>query len=158
MYSNEVLHLSMCRRYCAASAARTAVFGFPMKGNILAVQVTLTPEILQAVTILELKSGKVVLRYHPNKTHKAILLANSERTTVICSNAYMESAYEKHSNLNRGDLFEIMAAKVWGGIRPSNRATVFTACGDFNANGEEFQVKYDKATITTEETLLNLGL
>lgn len=158
MYNNEVLHLSMCRRYCAASAARSAVFGFPMKGNILAVQVTLTPEILQAVTILELKNEKAVLRYHPNKTHKAILLANSERTAVVCSNAYMESACEKYPNLNRGNLFEIMAARIWGGARPTSRTAIFTACGDFNANGEEFQVKYDRATITTEETLVNLGL
>lgn len=158
MYSNEVLHLSMCRRYCAASAARSAVFGFPSKGNVLAVQVALTPELLYAVTYLEVKSGKVVLRYAPNKTHKAVLLANAERTRVLCSVSYLEEAYAKHSNLNRGDLFEIMAAKAWGGVRPADRATVFTACGDFNVNGVEMQAKYAKATVTTEETLLNLGL
>ena len=158
MYVNDALHMDMCRRYCAASASKRAVVGFPVKGNIVAVEIALTPELLQAVTVLELKSGKVVMRFHPNKGQKTVLMTNAERSRVICSVNFMNDAYEKHANLNRGDLFEIMAAKVWGGIRPKNRATVFTACGDFNADGIEYQVKFDKATVTTEETLLNLGL
>lgn len=158
----EILHLNIVNRYHAGQAHTREIFGFKRKTEIWAVEVESDPALLYAITYLEKRSGDISLRYRPTKAQQEIILSNALQVKVLCSADWLEAENKRSEKENRGDIVERLAAKEWGGIRPINRATKFTECGDFEANGIQYQVKYGAstgaATITTENTLHNLGL
>lgn len=156
------LHLSMVNRYHAGQAHTREILSFKRKAEIWAVEVESSPALLYAVTYLEKRSGDITLRYRPTKEQQELILSNALQVKILCSAEWLEAENQRNKKENRGDIVERLAAKAWGGIRPANRATKFTECGDFEANGIQYQVKYGAstgaATITTENTLNNLGL
>lgn len=156
------LHLSMVNRYHAGQAHSREVLCFKRKNEIWAVEVESNPALLYAVTYLEKRSNDISLRYRPTKAQQELILSNALQVKVLCSAEWLEAENKRSEKENRGDIVERLVAKAWGGKRPANRATKFTECGDFEANGIQYQVKYGAstgaATITTENTLNNLGL
>ena len=156
-----MLKYSMCERYVRGSAASRDILCFARGGNVWAVEVVESLALLNAITYTEKRSGGVSLRYRPNKAQQELILANALRVEILCSFEYLETAKADFSN-NRGDTVEHLAAVRWNGVQPAARNAKFTECGDFNANGIEYQVKYGAktgaATITDEKTLNNLGL
>jgi hypothetical protein len=151
----------MCQRYISGSASSRDILCFARGGNVWAVEVAESLALLNAVTYTEKRSGGVSLRYRPNKAQQDLILSNALRVEILCSVEYLEAVKADYNN-NRGDAVEAMTARRWNGIQPKARNTKFTDCGDFNANGIEYQVKYGAktgaATVTDEKTLNNLGL
>lgn len=156
------LHLNMIERYHAGQAHSREVLCFKRKAEVWAVEVESNAALLYAVTYLEKRSKDISLRYRPTKAQQDIILSHALRVRVLCSAEWLEAENERSEKENRGDIVERLAAKAWNGTRPTNRATKFTEYGDFEANGIQYQVKYGAstgaATITTENTLNNLGL
>ena len=158
----EVLHLNQVNRYHAIQAHTRDLFCFKRKAEIWAVEVESNAALLYAITYLEKRSGDICLKYRPTKAQQDLILSNALRVQVLCSAEWLEAENKRSEKENRGDIVERLAAKAWNGVRPTNRATKFTECGDFEANGIQYQVKYGAstgaATITTENTLNRLGL
>ena len=156
------LQLNMINRYHVGQAHTREVLCFKRKAEIWAVEVESNPALLYAVTYLEKRSNDICLRYRPTKAQQELILSNALQVKILCSADWLEAESKRSEKENRGDIVERLAAKAWGGVRPANRATKFTECGDFEANGIQYQVKYGAstgaATITTENTLNNLGL
>jgi hypothetical protein len=85
----------------------------------------------------------------------AICAAASE-VLPICSVDYLEDL-NKNSKHNRGQLFEELAAKAFGGELNTCANAKFTDAGDLTINGIAYQVKYNKATFTNEATMQRMG-
>lgn len=158
----KTLHLNMVNRYHAGQAHSREVLCFKRKAEIWAVEVESNSALLYAVTYLEKRGEVISLRYRPNKAQQDLILSNALQVKVICSADWLEAENKRCKKENRGDIVERLVAKAWNGVRPANRSTKFTECGDFEANGIQYQVKYGAstgaATITTEDILNNLGL
>lgn len=156
------LHLNMVNRYHAGQAHSREILCFKRKSEVWAVEVESNPALLYAVTYIEKRSSDISLRYRPTKVQQELILSNALQVKVLCSADWLKEENKRSEKENRGDIIERLAAKAWNGVRPANRATKFTECGDFEANGIQYQVKYGAstgaATITTENTLNNLGL
>ena len=156
------LHLSMVNRYHAGQAHSREVLCFKRKKEIWAVEVESNPGLLCAVTYIGNRTNDICMRYRPTKEQQQLILSNALQVKVLCSAEWLEAENKRSEKENRGDIVERLVAKAWNGVRPENRATKFTECGDFEANGIQYQVKYGAstgaATITTENTLNNLGL
>lgn len=156
------LHLNMVNCYHANQAHTRDLFTFKRNAEIWAVEVESSSALLYAITYLEKRSGGYSLKYRPNKAQQDLILSNALQVKVLCSAEWLEAENKRSEKENRGDIVERLAAKAWGGVRPANRATKFTECGDFEVNGIQYQVKYGAstgaATITTESTLKGLGL
>lgn len=58
---------------------------------------------------------------------------------------------------NRGDLGEYKAAQALGGTQNESKTAKCTECGDIVVNGEHIQIKLWNATVTTEQTMINLN-
>ena len=156
------LHLNMINRYHAGQAHSREVLCFKRKKEIWAVEVESNPALLYAVTYLEKRTNEICTRYRLTKEQPELILSNALHVKVLCSAEWLEAENKRSEKENRGDIIERLVAKAWNGVRPENRATKFTEYGDFEANGIQYQVKYGAstgaATITTENTLNNLGL
>lgn len=157
-----IMHHNLVNRYNRGTATHNYVFGFVRNGMVYAVQVNNAADMLMAITYPEQRSaGGWTLKYRPNKAQQELILANATRVEVLGSFEWFEAEKVNHHN-NRGDCFEDIAAIRWNGKQPASRSAKFTDCGDFNANGVEFQCKFGcskgAATFTNEATLNNLGL
>ena len=157
-----IIHYQMVKEYHKQSATSNYVFGFVRNGLIYAVQIDNADEaLLLNLTYVERRSTKGwELKYRPTKAHQELLLANAAKVEILGSWDYMEADKVNHNN-NRGDWFEDMATIRWNGKQPASRSMRFTECGDFNANGIEYQAKFGSnkgaATFTNEKTLARLN-
>lgn len=153
----------LVNRYTKGAYTHSYVFGFALGGLVYAVQVDDARTILTSITYTEERKGKgYVLKYRPNSTQAALILANSARTEVLGSIEWLEEVKTEFKN-NRGDAFEYYACKRWNATQQESRSLNFTKGGDFyTADGRHFQAKYGArtggATFTDEVTLSNLGL
>lgn len=159
---NSLIKLSMVERYHAGKAHSHEILCFKQDGNIWAVEVKADKALTYAVTTVEYRSGVANLRYRPNKAQKMLILSKAIRTEILGTAEWLETENKARPKDTRGDIVEEAARIRWNGTAPAHRAVAFTVCGDFRANGIEYQVKYGAdtgaATITTEQTLINLGL
>lgn len=93
------------------------------------------------------------LRFKPNKIQKELLKTNGT-CFALCSKEFFESEIE-NSIYNKGSVFEKMVTEYFGQEWQADTVP-FTKAGDLNINGVAYQIKFEKATFTTEKTLMNL--
>lgn len=93
------------------------------------------------------------LRFKPNKFQKELLRTNGT-CFALCSKEYFDSEVE-NSIYNRGSIFEKMVTEYFGQEWQADTVP-FTEAGDLNINGVAYQIKFEKATFTTEKSLMNL--
>lgn len=136
------------------------VFGKSVQGMVYcAVCHGVNSELLNAVTT----SGTTGHRYNncesvrftPNKAQWEIITRMAEKVFPLCSLQYLESWGKEHKK-NRGEAFEELACKAMNGILNNCPNTRFDQGPDFTAHGVPYQAKYYRATVVTEETLLNI--
>lgn len=144
---------TMIDRYNELSYTHNYIFGLAFNGNIYA---TFTDEsVLPYVCCLDKASSKngggYSLRYKPNKTQKATLFANSEKTFIVCSVEYFNEMVET-TKYNKGEIFEKLITEYFG-MNWEKDNVPFTEGGDIEINGKAFQIKYEKATFTNEKFL-----
>lgn len=161
--NKKLIIAELVNRYCKGAYTHSYVFGFASGGLVYAVQVDDARTILTAITSVESRTGKgYVLKYRPNSSQVALILANAARVEILGTTEWLETVKAEFKN-NRGDAFEYYACKRWGAIQQENRSLNFTKGGDFyTVDGRHFQAKYGArtgaATFTDELTLSHLGL
>lgn len=93
------------------------------------------------------------LRFKPNKFQKELLRTNGT-CFALCSEEFFNSEVE-NSIHNKGSIFEKMVTEYYG--QEWKKDTIpFTETGDLEIDGIAYQIKFEKATFTTEKTLANL--
>ena len=157
----KVLVASLLERYEKISATKSYIFGYLDGGNVYACKVEDASKILLFIVRIGSASrgGGFSLRYSPSRENKKLIALSSSEIKILCSSEYMEEN-KKFYNNNRGNMFEVLSAKAFGGKLSDKKNAKFTDCGDLNINGKEYQAKFGcnkgAATFTNERTLENL--
>ena len=142
----------MVSAYDKMAYTHNYIFGFDYKGLVYACKAT--SEILEKVLYLDVASrgDGCALRFRPNKQVKEMLLVNA---WVVTTTETLE-AENASTKYNRGEIFEKLITEQSGQEWVKDNLK-FTEAGDVVIDGIPYQVKYNKATFTNVQTLVNLG-
>ena len=150
--TNTTMFRKMINDYERMAFTPNYIFGYESDGVIYFT--VATSEVLPYVATLDRAGHKdeYSLRFCPNKAQKNYL--KTLNCTPLCSKEYLEKLF-KDSKYNRGELFEKLLSEEHG-IAWTKDKVPFTVAGDIEINGIAYQIKFQKATFTTESTLHNL--
>lgn len=152
---NEMMMMTLVNGYNKLAFTHNYIYGFTDRKNVYVCFAT--AEIMPYITCLDKVSSKrkggYSLRFKPNKAQKEILKMQ-ERTFVLCSEEYFEELF-KNSKYNRGEIFEKLITEYFGQVWEKDNIP-FTEDGDITIDGIAYQIKYQKATFCTEDSLKNL--
>lgn len=146
---NANLFNAIIDRYNELSFTHDYIYGFAYKGMVYMVHAdsSVMPYVL---TLDEGSRGAgFSLRFKPNNSQKLLLI--SKGAQILCSQTAFENTV-KDSKYNRGEIFEKMVTERNG--QEWEKDTVpFTEDGDLTVNGIAYQIKFEKATFTSEKQL-----
>ena len=146
--------------YARLSYTCSYVFGYAVKGIVYAARVENADPILPLIASPDRASSKnggtYSAKYKPNAKKWAIITAAAVEVKPICTVEYMEYLF-KTTKMNRGDIFEMLAAQAFNMVQVDKKNAKFNLSGDMvDANGRHYQAKYNKATFTDERTIHNM--
>lgn len=157
---NEAIHNYLITSYNRLAYTHSYIFGYAVKGMVYGARVMDGASLLPYLTCLSTASSKnggtVALKYRPNLKQIALIAENAVEIKAVCTEQYLEEQF-RTTKWNRGQIFEELAAKTFGGYQVDKKTTKFTESGDIVVDNIHYQVKYTKATFTDEKTLKNLG-
>lgn len=146
---NANLFNTMINRYNDLSFTHDYIYGFTYKKMVYMVHAdaSVMPYVL---TLDEGSRGAgFSLRFKPNNSQKLLLMAKGAE--IICSEEAFEQMF-KDSKYNRGEIFEKLVTEFYG--QEWKKDTVpFTDDGDLTVDGIAYQIKFQKATFTSEKQL-----
>lgn len=150
--TNTTLFNHMIKEYNAYSFTHNYIFGFEYKGNIYMVEAT--SEILPYILTLDKASrgAGYSLRFKPTIEQRLYLI--SLGAEVLCSNAYFKEVVASNK-YNLGENFEKLVTEYFGQVWEKDRVP-FWEDGDITVDGVPYQVKFNKASFTSEKQLLKL--
>lgn len=144
---NTFIISALCAAYAAHCAANVHIIGFNVNGTVYAAEVPLDI-MLSEFCGISLTSDEIPqkrLRLKP-LTKKTTILFNSFNPFPLCSFDELTNRAQNECAGNRGIMFEIMCAEYYHGTLAEQNAP-FWKCGDFAANGLEYQCKFQNASI-----------
>ena len=148
---NTALLLNMIDRYNALAYTHEYIFGFAFGGNIYMAfaSALMLPAIL---TLDKASRGQgYALRFCPTKDIKTALMPHA---SLICSKDYFDTLVS-NSKYNKGEIFEKLVTEHFGQKWYKDNVP-FTDAGDIEYDGIAYQVKFEKASFTTEKTLMKM--
>lgn len=145
--------------YIRLAATHAYIFGYAVGGIVYAARVMDARALLPVLTYVDKASSKnggtYSLKYRANMTTWAAVVSQAVEVKMVCTVEYLENL-KANSKKNRGQLFEELVAKTFGGELETKSNLKFTEGGDMNLDGVAYQIKYTKATFTDEKTIQNL--
>lgn len=149
----------MIKNYNKLASTHNYILGIKEKGVWYACFVNNATDLLHKITVHAPASkshgGGNTLRFMPTKETRELVRSVSEKVDELCSVKYMDELNETYKG-NRGNIFEELVANKYNGKLADSKTACFTKSGDVNINGIEYQCKIERATWTTESTLLHL--
>ena len=143
---NIALFKKMVHFYNSHAGAHSYIWGFALGGNIWLVK-TGSSVLENALHLDKASRGAgYALRFKPNKSIKTYLLSLGAK--VLCSEKYFNEQVAS-TKYNRGETFEKFVTEYFGQTWEKDNVP-FTECGDINVDGEEIQIKFEKATFINE--------
>lgn len=137
--------------YIRRSAASRYALGFTLNGSIYVAYVG-DAELEQVISVDRASRGAgLSLRFKPTKAQKFFLLKYAD---VLCSQDLFNTEVSI-SKYNAGEVFEKMVTESFGQTWVKDNIP-FTQAGDINVNGEEIQIKFERASLATERQLIAL--
>ena len=149
---NTTIYASMIDSYNTFAYTHDYIFGFNYKGVIYFVETdsTVLPMIL---TLDRASRGQgMCLRFKPTTTQKIFLLANGAKP--LCS-ANLFNDEVANSKYNKGEIFEKMVTEFFGQNWEKDNVPFYMGADLATAN-KSYQIKFEKASFTTEKTLMNI--
>jgi hypothetical protein len=149
---NANLFNAMIDRYNDLSFTHNYIYGFTYKKMVYMVKAdnSVMPFVL---TLDEGSRGAgFSLRFKPNNSQKLLLI--SKGAQILCSQIAFENAV-KESKYNRGEIFEKMVTE-YNGQEWEKDNVPFTDDGDLTVDGIAYQIKFEKASFTSEKQLARL--
>lgn len=159
---NANLFSTMIDLYNDLSFTHNYIYGFTYKKMVYMVKAdnSVMPYVL---TLDEGSRGAgFSLRFKPNNSQKLLLMAKGAE--LLCSTAYFDEVQKtttfidrkgKVATYNRGEIFEKLVTEYYGQEWEKDQVP-FTDDGDLTVNGIAYQIKFEKATFTSEKQLARL--
>ena len=155
----ETIKTYLLCEYIRLAATHAYIFGYAVGGVVYAARVMDARALLPLLTYVDKASSKnggtYSLKYRANMTTWAAVVSQAVEVKMVCTVEYLENL-KANSKKNRGQLFEELVAKTFGGELETKSNLKFTEGGDMNLDGVAYQIKYTKATFTDEKTIQNL--
>ena len=141
--------ISLVSRYNVLAFTHNYIMGFTYKDGIYVYNAVG----LGAGIVLDRASSKCgySLRYKPTKATKQALVESGE-CRLICSKDYFTEMVE-NSKYNKGEIFEKLITESYGQKWEKDNVPFFSGA-DLTANNIAYSIKFEKATICTEKTIL----
>jgi len=137
--------------YKKASAASRYALGFTLNDSVYVAYVG-DDELDQVITVDRASRGAgLLLRFKPTRAQKLFLLKFAQ---VLCSKSLFESEVNA-SKYNAGEVFEKMVTESFGQTWVKDNIP-FTEAGDIEVNGEQIQIKFERASLANERQLMAL--
>lgn len=152
--TKEMMNTMMAEKYHMNAYTGNYIFGWFEKGLVLMATVE-DIKALERFTKLDTSSrgAGYSLRFKPSRSQKEMLkFYNLE---VLCSKEYFEEVY-KNCKYNRGEVFEKLVTEKFNQVWEKDNVP-FWKDGDITVNGKSYQIKFEKATFTTEKQLAKLS-
>ena len=149
---NTALFAHMIDRYNEKAYTHNYIYGFIFQNMVYMVHAT--AEVMPYILKLDKASrgAGYSLRFCPTKEQKVFLLAKGAE--VLCSKEFFENEV-KNSIYNKGEIFEKMVTEFYGQTWVKDTIP-FTEAGDIEVSETAYQIKFEKATFTTEKTLARM--
>lgn len=148
----EAIKIFMIEKYNRNAYTHNYIYGFSMYGNIYYYILTG----LQFIKLDKQSSkngGGYSLRYKPTKKEKENII-KSGICKILCSEDYFKNVVE-NSKYNKGEIFEKMITEKYGQIWEKNNVPFYKGA-DLTTDNIAYSIKFEKATICTENTLMKL--
>lgn len=159
MDEKEQVAAFLCNKYIEKEYTHSYIFGHKVGKIIYAARVLNADSLIPFISYIDRASSKnggtYSLKYRPNCEQWAMIVSQAIEIKAVCTADYMENL-KANTKMNRGQLFEKIVEKVFGGELETKSNLKFTEGGDIKLNGIAYQIKFDKATFTDEKTLMNL--
>ena len=143
--------ISLVSRYNVLAFTHNYIMGFTYNDGIYVYNAVG----LGAGIVLDKASSKCgggySLRYKPTKATKQALVESGE-CRLICSKDYFTEMVE-NSKYNKGEIFEKLITESYGQKWEKDNVPFFRGA-DLTANNIAYSIKFEKATICTEKTIL----
>lgn len=159
---NEQIKKYLVDGYNEVAATHNYIFGWNDGTMVYGYRVMNAENLLAWITTTDKASkkngGTIQLKFKPNKAQKAIITEQAAEIKAVCTVEYIEQtrAHSTGKEKNRGYIFERLACEVFGLEQNTQPNAKATDCGDGrDANGTEYQIKYNTATFIDEKTLKN---
>ena len=148
----EAIKIFMIEKYNRNAYTNNYIYGFSMYGNIYYY-------ILTSLHFIKLdkqsskNGGGYSLRYKPTKKEKENII-KSGICKILCSEDYFKNAVE-NSKYNKGEIFEKMITEKSGQVWEKDNIPFYKGA-DLTINNIAYSIKFEKATICTENILNKL--
>lgn len=143
----------MLKMYGETTATENYIFGFYYKGKVY---VTFNnSNVLEFIASADIASkkngGGMVVRFRKNNKKASFLIENASKYFVLCSEKHFKDVH-KSVKYNRGETFEMLMFEHYG-MEYHKDNTKYSVDGDIHINGIAYQMKFDRATITSVNSL-----
>lgn len=150
--TNTTIYASMIDSYNTLAYTHDYIFGFEFKGTVYAVETdsTILPMILKLDRAS--RGQGMCLRFKPTTAQKLFLMTQGAKP-LCSSNLFNDEV--ANSKYNRGEIFEKMITESFGQKWEKDNVPFYMGA-DLETANKSYQIKFDKASFTTEKTLMNI--
>ena len=128
--------INLIARYNSIAFTHNYVMGFTYEGNVYAINAVGLTFGIRLDRASSKNGGGYSLRFKPSVEEKEAMI-KSGMVELICSQEYFDNMHA-NSKYNKGEIFD--------------------AGADLTVNGIAYSIKFEKATICTETTLIKQGV
>lgn len=147
--------INLIARYNSIAFTHNYVMGFTYEGNIYAINAVGLTFGIRLDRASSKNGGGYSLRFKPSVEEKEAMI-KSGMVELICSQEYFDNMHA-NSKYNKGEIFEKIITERAGQVWVKDNVP-FYAGADLTVNGIAYSIKFEKATICTETTLIKQGV
>lgn len=148
----ESILIALISKYNENAFTHNYIYGFVMYGNVYYYNLT-GLHFIKLDKQSSKNGGGYSLRYKPTKKDKENLI-KSGICKVLCSEDYFINAVA-NSKYNKGEIFEKLITEKSGQVWEKDNVPFYKGA-DLTVNNIAYSIKFEKATICTENTLIKL--
>lgn len=147
--------INLIARYNSIAFTHNYIMGFAYKGNIYAAKTVGLSFGIKLDRASSKNGGGYCLRYQPTKAEKEALV-ESGQAELICSKEWFDG-FHACSSYNKGEDFERIITERAGQEWEKDNVPFFKGA-DLTTEEASYSIKFEKATICTETTLIKQGV
>lgn len=149
---NTTIKTEMTKFYMDRAYSHTYLVGFTFKGTVYYAELS-AEQMAQLIKLDKAGRGQgYSLRFKPNTGDKFALLSTGAK--VLCSVEHFKALVES-CKYNKGEVFERLLTELYGQTWVKDNVP-FDKGADLEAEGKNFQIKFEQATYITEAQMLRM--
>lgn len=147
--------VSLVNRYNSIAFTHNYIMGFTYKGNVYAVKQVGLSFGIKTDRASSKNGGGYCLRYYPTADERRAIV-ESGTAELICSKEWFDG-YHAASHYNKGEDFERIITERAGQEWVKDNVPFFKGA-DLTIDGVPYSIKFEKAMICMESTLIKQGV